>query len=343
VALKVGFLDHPALAGGEYDRRSAFHWLIENAAWKDHQTRTRAGMITIKRGQVVAARKHLAETWGWTEKRVRTFMELLRTESMIEMGQREDQYANVVTICNYDTYQSVSSAKGQPKASERPAEGPTKGQREANEGPYSTKDTILPKKEPLNPQTGNSMTAAQIEMKNALVPKDDYQPVAVVDGKLVLYNGTRTLWLEKFGGDEERLELALIEAQGSLQTYGNRSIAVQVNAKLANIVARKRDGDKRYKAAVDSKSMPTAITPKLNIWWNDKAKVAAITPDEWRKRIIDLGDGQWNAATLGPDPSNNSCVVPDLIRREMRLSDKFDQYGLRIKLYAAKNEARDLQ
>jgi uncharacterized protein YdaU (DUF1376 family) len=186
-------------------------------------------------------------------------------------------------------------------------------------------------KEPPTPK--GEVTDAQIKMKNALVPKDDHPSVAYADGKVTLFNGTRAEWLGLFEGDEKRLDLALIEVAGSIQTYGNRSIAVQVNAKLANIVARKRDGDKRYKAAVDSKSMPSAITPKLNIWWHDKAKVAAITPDDWRRRITELGDGQWKETTLGPDPSHRDCVVPDAIRREMRLSDKFDHNGLRVRPY----------
>ncbi len=54
-------------------------------------------------------------------------------------------------------------------------------------------------------------------------------------------------------------ELALIEVAGGLQTNGNRSIDVQVQSKLARIVANRRDQDGRYAASVarNAKSKPS--------------------------------------------------------------------------------------
>jgi hypothetical protein len=147
-AFCVGFLDHPALAG-KYDRRSALHWLIENAAWKDHQIRTRAGMITLKRGQVLVARDHLAKAWDWTTKKVRLFLEQMMAADILEIGPREGQYANVATICNYDRYQFQPNDGG-------PTRGPTKGQPKAsdgaNEGPHNTRDTTDTRKDPPTPK-----------------------------------------------------------------------------------------------------------------------------------------------------------------------------------------------
>ncbi len=133
IRVDTGIFDHPMLAG-EYDRRSAWLWLIANAAWKDHTVRTRGGMVELKRGEVLAAREHLADVWGWTQKRCRYWLGKLLDDGCLEKVQRNGQYANVYKISNYERFQS-------PMASDGPPKGPTKGQRRANEGPYSTKDT----------------------------------------------------------------------------------------------------------------------------------------------------------------------------------------------------------
>jgi len=136
IRVYVDTFDHPSLKG-EFDRRSAWLWLIANAAWKDHKTRTRGGIVEIKRGQVLAGLKFLADTWGWSIKRVRTFLGELEAEGMIERGQTKNQYAAVVTICNYDKYQTPTETE----ATDGASEGQARGKRGASEGQHSTKDT----------------------------------------------------------------------------------------------------------------------------------------------------------------------------------------------------------
>ena len=123
-----------SMFAGEFDWRSAWLWLIANAAWKDHHVRTRGGMFEIKRGEVLVGRDHLAAAWKWTPKRVRNFLAELRSQGMLELGQREGQYASVAKISNYERFQSVGGISG-------PEKGPAKGQREASEGPHITKNT----------------------------------------------------------------------------------------------------------------------------------------------------------------------------------------------------------
>jgi hypothetical protein len=81
--------------------------------------------------------KFLADTWGWSIKRVRTFLGELEAEGMIERGQTKNQYAAVVTICNYDKYQTPTETE----ATDGASEGQARGKRGASEGQHSTKDT----------------------------------------------------------------------------------------------------------------------------------------------------------------------------------------------------------
>lgn len=123
------------LLAGIYDRRSAWLWLVANAAYRDHEISISRGvMVLLKRGQVVAGRDHLAKVWGWKPKKVRTFLDALRSRGRLEKGQRNGQYANILTICNYEEMQSASKPRDA-------SEGHRKGQRRANEGPHSNKGT----------------------------------------------------------------------------------------------------------------------------------------------------------------------------------------------------------
>ena len=80
--------------------------------------------------------------------------------------------------------------------------------------------------------------------------------VEFVDGRLTLVNGVRATWLERFGGDEKRLDLALTEVTPFMQPNGNRPLIIQLEAKLAKIAGEKLDRDERYaKAAKPGKGI----------------------------------------------------------------------------------------
>lgn len=146
----VDVFDHPVLDNGPYDRRSAWLWLIARANWKDKRVNHKGKLIDLKRGQMLAGRAFLAEKWGWSEKAVRTYLSALSADGMIEMGQSSGHYANVLTICNYDAYQTK-------KEPAKPEQGPEAGQCGASAGPDSNKDTL----------TTVSQSVAPDELKSA--------------------------------------------------------------------------------------------------------------------------------------------------------------------------------
>ena len=74
-------------------------------------------------------------------------------------------------------------------------------------------------------------------------------------GRVNLVNGVRAEWLERFGGDENRLEIALISMSGNLKVNSHIPYEAQIEAGLARLAGEKLDRDKRYaKAASDSKA-----------------------------------------------------------------------------------------
>lgn len=77
--------------------------------------------------------------------------------------------------------------------------------------------------------------------------------IEIDGGRIRLVNGTRAEWLEKFGGDAEALDLALIEVSGQFQPNSrSHTPKQQIERALAGIVRKRREQDNRYRSAVEA-------------------------------------------------------------------------------------------
>lgn len=144
VRTSVDILEHPVLDRGPYDRRSAWQWLIINAAWKPKTVRHKGARLELDRGQVLIGRKHLAETWGWSEQNVRTFLNQCMGDGMLEINQSNGHYANVATICNYEKYQSPQPERHREDNQSLTSAPPISNQTLTSTNLTSREDTPLP-------------------------------------------------------------------------------------------------------------------------------------------------------------------------------------------------------
>lgn len=163
-------------------------WLIIHAAYKTHPIGTKGKTIQLERGQIPVGRDYLAKVWGWGPQKVRTFLAQLQNEGMAKITQPDRHSPNILTICNYNKFQSSSE-----KAS-RPSNRPTTTQQ-----PYSTKDTKIQKE-------NISHAVVEVEKREATTvhPDDDaWDSVRwVPGGRLEVVNGERAYLLQQVGGDE---------------------------------------------------------------------------------------------------------------------------------------------
>lgn len=125
-AVDRGIWDHPLLADrNPFSRREAWIWLISEAAWKPHRRRIAGQSVDLTRGQIAHSLRHLAERWRWSVKRVRVFLEHLKSDAMIDTV--TDTGITVITICNYDEYQKVSLPKGTDRGTQEGTAGAQQG------------------------------------------------------------------------------------------------------------------------------------------------------------------------------------------------------------------------
>jgi hypothetical protein len=255
IRVSVDMLEHDAFAGEPFSRRDAWLWLIANAAWKPRRFKVANvnGMIELQRGQTLAARGYLANKWMWGEKKVRLFLEFLQSENMIEMVQSKGRFANIVTICNYEKYQTATESKGQLKDQLEASSGPVEGQTLTKNTNTTNKKTNTPARE--ERRSGMDYWANAISAPPS-PETHSHVGVTMQDGEITLHNGARAMWLEQFGGDAKRLQLALKQAAGFVQPNSGRPLEAQVGAQLARIVGQKIDSDKRYEKAKASSAKP---------------------------------------------------------------------------------------
>jgi hypothetical protein len=111
-AVDRGVFDHDKLKDEKapLSKVEAWLWLLAAAAWRNHRRRVSGRNFDLKRGQLVASTRYMAERWRWNEARVRRFLQLLKTDAggdaMIDAV--SDAGVTVITIRKYDIYQRVS-------------------------------------------------------------------------------------------------------------------------------------------------------------------------------------------------------------------------------------------
>ena len=106
ILLHRSLIDHPLFAREVFTEWQAWIWMLMRASFEPHEMRIRGThkVVKVSRGQLVTANRVLSETWGWSVNRVRRFLELLKNEAMIDT--QPDTHHTIITICNYDRFQS---------------------------------------------------------------------------------------------------------------------------------------------------------------------------------------------------------------------------------------------
>ncbi len=99
------------LPSKEFSDFEAWLWLLENAAWKSRSRFNAKGeQIHLNRGQMHVSVRSLCTAFGWSRKRVVSF--LGRIEAVNKVVTKRGQSGTILTICNYDRYQSCGDSQG---------------------------------------------------------------------------------------------------------------------------------------------------------------------------------------------------------------------------------------
>lgn len=120
----------------EYSRFEAWLDLLQTAGFENRKQYVGYKVVSLKRGQQVAAVRSLAVRWRWGKHKVELFLKHLRDEGMITQGTDKGTGITIITISKYDTYNPNPSNRGT-------YEGTTGGQQGDTEGTYIKKENNI--------------------------------------------------------------------------------------------------------------------------------------------------------------------------------------------------------
>lgn len=96
-----------------FARGQAWIDLLLQANHKDKKTFSKGELVDVKRGSFLTSDQSLADRWGWSRKKVRTFLETLVSERMIELSRTPK--GTSLTIVNWGLYQIARTTEEQQK------------------------------------------------------------------------------------------------------------------------------------------------------------------------------------------------------------------------------------
>ena len=100
----------------EMTQREALIWMVAHAAWKPHSARVGNAVVHLERGQISHSTRYFAKAFGWSESRVRRYFDVLKNRRTIDAV--TDAGVTVITLCNYDKYQTGARFTDAPRKPE---------------------------------------------------------------------------------------------------------------------------------------------------------------------------------------------------------------------------------
>lgn len=92
-----------------FSRGQAWIDMILLANHEDNKFLLGNEVVSVKPGSFITSEVKLAERWGWSKTKVRSFLRLLQNDSMIV--KKADQKKTTITIENYSVYQNPETIK----------------------------------------------------------------------------------------------------------------------------------------------------------------------------------------------------------------------------------------
>ena len=102
-----------------YDKARAWIDLLLLANYEDKKMPYKGEVITCKRGDVNLSYLFLAKRWGWSRKKVMSFIKLLENDEMVTT--KATTHRTTITIVNYGVFQDTGTTKGTTKRTARVA------------------------------------------------------------------------------------------------------------------------------------------------------------------------------------------------------------------------------
>ncbi len=101
----------------KFDKTHAWIDLLLSASHKDKKIFFDGNLYEIDRGSFITSIRKLCEHWGWSNTKVKKFLNLLQNDEMITY--KSDTKKTIITIVNYNVYQDQDDAESDTETSQK--------------------------------------------------------------------------------------------------------------------------------------------------------------------------------------------------------------------------------
>lgn len=101
-------------SGEPFSKGQAWIDLILHANFTDNKIQIKGQVVHVKRGQQARSIKTLVKDWKWSKGKVLRFLEMLKSELMIDV--KSGHLTSIITICNYESFQGDGTSYGTPNS-----------------------------------------------------------------------------------------------------------------------------------------------------------------------------------------------------------------------------------
>jgi len=332
---------------GSLSRAEAWIDLIMECRYEAGFVMNGGRKMSLQPGQLVGAVSYLAHRWNWSPQTVRTWLDKLEDDGMIDRNQpgvstgnnkQAGKQASVISVCNFDIYQVSDDGDATPEQQANNKQA-TSNQQASNNNNKDNKGT-REQDSPPTPKGGR-------EPKSKKSPFSQTE-IASTDAAFEVWNSVAAnlgLPVVKSTTDSRRRRLASRLADiGGLDNFKLALSAIPSVPFLMGKVPP-RPGQDPFKLDIErlmqtdgnlgdvlakliDKACEQPPSAAGLMWWQDAEKVAAITDDQWREMISQFAGKTWPPDKLGPAPGSKRCVVPSHIIDELKLTERYDANGI---------------
>lgn len=117
ISLYRSIQDHWLWQEKPYDKAHAWLDLLLSANHQDKKIVFDSNLVEVKRGEFITSIRKLCERWGWSNSKVKKFLETLQLDGMITY--KSDTKKTTINIVNYNVYQPSSDAENVTETSQK--------------------------------------------------------------------------------------------------------------------------------------------------------------------------------------------------------------------------------
>lgn len=162
---------------------SAWMDLIGMAAYKPTHIKIRDVRVQIQRGEIGHSIDFYAKRWRWSKGKVLRYFDFLEIENMVKRDSHRSTITTIISVINYDKYQSCSTTDNTPdrasnETPERTSNGISDGiQLKKENNREELKESIISKNDVISTeqQKENIQITKLLEKWNSNIPSQEYK------------------------------------------------------------------------------------------------------------------------------------------------------------------------